>query len=189
MPAAAQVPYSADLKLEYGVTETVALKYLQGKSVESRFPGGRCMFSLTDGRKLFLNDEDGLDLQHRLTDLRIQPGEPIKLTKIKHPHGGGHSLRVERAEPAEPELERNLKQSIEMAQRGERLAPPVQPVAAPAAPVAGSPKLMACFMQSIDAIAEAQAYANRKGLGITFSSEDVRATAISCWISVCRDGR
>jgi hypothetical protein len=46
---------------------------------------------------------------------------------------------------------------------------------------------MACFMAAIDAVAEAQTYCGRKGLGITFNSEDIRATAISCWIS-CRDG-
>jgi hypothetical protein len=47
---------------------------------------------------------------------------------------------------------------------------------------------MGCFMQAIDAIQEAQSYANRKGLGITFSSEDVRATAISCWIQCGKGG-
>jgi hypothetical protein len=49
-------------------------------------------------------------------------------------------------------------------------------------------KLMACFMQAIDAVSEAQAYCCRKGLGITFTNEDIRATAISCWISCTRDG-
>jgi hypothetical protein len=52
----------------------------------------------------------------------------------------------------------------------------------------GTARLMACFMQAIDAVAEAQTYCCRKGLGITFTSEDVRATAISCWISCTRDG-
>jgi hypothetical protein len=50
-------------------------------------------------------------------------------------------------------------------------------------------QLMACFAQAIDAIQEAQMYANRKGLGITFTSEDVRATAISCWIQYGKGGR
>lgn len=48
---------------------------------------------------------------------------------------------------------------------------------------------MACFMQAIDAVSEAQVYCARKGLGITFSSEDVRATAISCYINCTREGR
>ena len=64
--------------------------------------------------------------------------------------------------------------------------PPARPPAAPSIPP-GTLKLMACFMQAIDAVAEAQTYCGRKGLGVTFTSEDIRATAISCWIS-CRDG-
>jgi hypothetical protein len=63
---------------------------------------------------------------------------------------------------------------------------PACPPAARSIP-AGTAKLMACFMQAIDAVAEAQTYCCRKGLGITFTSEDIRATAITCWIS-SRDG-
>jgi hypothetical protein len=44
-------------------------------------------------------------------------------------------------------------------------------------------------MRAIDAVAAAQGYADTKGLKVTFTSEDVRATAISCYIAINREGR
>jgi hypothetical protein len=51
-----------------------------------------------------------------------------------------------------------------------------------------SSKLMSCFLSAIDAVSEAQAYATRKGLGITFSSENVTSAALSCYINECKNG-
>ena len=48
---------------------------------------------------------------------------------------------------------------------------------------------MGAFLSAIDAITEAQAYANRKGLGITFTAEDIRCCAISAYINTGREGR
>lgn len=50
-------------------------------------------------------------------------------------------------------------------------------------------KLMAAFAASIDALAEAQAYAQRRGLAIIFTSEDARCVAISAFIEASRGGR
>jgi hypothetical protein len=79
-----------------------------------------------------------------------------------------------------------LEKSIDMARdRGPAAFTSSEP---PQRITAQSTKLMACFMQAIDAVTEAQAYCGRKGLGITFTSEDVRSTAIACWISACKEG-
>lgn len=50
-------------------------------------------------------------------------------------------------------------------------------------------KLMASFAAAIDALAEAQAYAQRRGLAIIFTSEDARCVAISAFIEASRGGR
>ena len=55
-------------------------------------------------------------------------------------------------------------------------------------PTPQSARMMACFLAAIDAVSEAQAYAKRKGLGITFSSENVTSAALSCYINECRNG-
>jgi hypothetical protein len=52
-----------------------------------------------------------------------------------------------------------------------------------------SARMMSCFMAAIDAVAEAQVYATRKGLGITFSSCNITSTALSCYINECKSGR
>ena len=41
---------------------------------------------------------------------------------------------------------------------------------------------------AVDAVMETQAYAARKGLGLTFSEESVRAIGLSIYIAACREG-
>ena len=198
---------NADIKLEYGVAQTFALKYVTGKNCgEAKFPpfGPRVMFTSIDERKLWLGAEDASDFEHALLDLGIQPADFIRVTKIKHPRGGGSSLRVERVadegDAREPSREEALlEKSVELArERGaaafhrapSRISP--DPAPAPAVPSTNNsdhtPKptaahqLMSSFQAAIEAISEAQAYCDRKGLKVTFTSEDVRATAISCFI-------
>ena len=74
-----------------------------------------------------------------------------------------------------------LEKSVEMARErwSAAFTGPIDREEPPQRITPQSTTLMACFMQAIDAVAEAQAYCGRKGLGITFTSEDVRATAIS----------
>jgi hypothetical protein len=147
---------SADIKLEYGVAQTFALKFASGKSIESRFPGGRVMFTAIDDRKLFLNDEDASDLERGMRELGIGVADFARVTKIRHARGGGHSIRVERAAaddapawvrdilpawvrdaataPAS-RLESDLERSVEMARTHGAAAFHSRPAEAPAAPV------------------------------------------------------
>jgi hypothetical protein len=227
-----------EIKLEFGQAEIFALKYTTGKNVDGRF-GPRALFTAVDERKLWLDAEDGSDLERGMRDLGVQPAEFIRVTKIRHARGGGHSIRVELAEnERDTNLERDLERSIAAARSDpdpwspegytdsapprkaaartrtapdassqsslQQLAPGTasyqmkgndgthfhatqQPNGSPASGTA-SAKLCACFMAAIDAVSEAQAYADRRGLKITFTSEDVRSTAISCYITACKEG-
>jgi hypothetical protein len=49
--------------------------------------------------------------------------------------------------------------------------------------------MMAAMCSAVDAILETQAYATRKGLGLTFSEESVRAIGLSIYITNCKGGR
>lgn len=192
------------ITLEYGKAEVFALRFTSGKSVPSKYPGGRVMFSSVDRGALFLNDEDAGDLEISLRKLGVEPGDLIRVMKVKMPHGGGHALRVERvsdaAEPpptsraqfAEPpsRMESLLEKSIEMA-RGRtayehepRFTEPVQRSATPVAPVTAKPltathaKFLSAYMVAIDIIAEARVYLGRTDLPVdvvTFG--DIRALA------------
>ena len=203
---------SDSIKLEYGVPQIACFKWLEGKSVPSQF-GERAMFTAIDSRKLFVDGEDASDIERGMRELAIRPGEDfVRLTKVRHARGGGHSIRVERvaepddnapawvrdAVPAPPPSreEALLEKSLEMArERGaaafqrtpSRISP--DPAPAPAVPSTNNGdhsvrahQLKGSFLAAIDAIAEAQKYADAQGLKVTFTSDDVRAAAISVFI-------
>jgi hypothetical protein len=191
------MPRVDDIRLDAN-PQNFALKYIEGKPVASRYPGGRVMFTAIDSRKLFLNDEEASEFEHALRDLRVQPADFISVSRITHGRGGGYSIRVQRVEdtagaapsrevPAPSREEALLAKSVEMArQHGAQAFHAPQPAApAPAAPTAAH-NLTGSFIAAIDAVAAAQQYADSKGLKVTFTSEDVRACAISCYIALER---
>lgn len=79
------------VKLEYGVPQEIALAYATGRAIETDW-GVRTMYTLTDGRVLFLGAE-----QSSLVDsLLLEPGE---LFTIEKQRSGRKTLwRVERAQ-------------------------------------------------------------------------------------------
>lgn len=184
-----------DIKLDYGVAQVFALKFVTGKSVESRYPGGRVMFTAIDERKLFLDDEDANDFERALNELGIGPADFVSVTKIRHARGGGHSIRVEVVEDDsngrdETQLERDLTRSIE-AQRARQAQRPEAggrrpasqtpsrttstntnnrptPETAPPATAKGTMTglLAGALMASVDAYVIAADYAKSKGIAV-----------------------
>ena len=190
----------------------LALKFTRAKSVRGAY-GRQAMFTTSRGA-LYLDPEPASDIETQVRSLAIAPGETIRVMRMKKPDGadGWEVQRVE--DTLEEQLEKSpdaegpdcQAASAEWPETAsavcENKAAAASVTAAqdnsqqhsgspPAAPVipAGTLKLMACFMQAIDALTEAQVYCTRKGLRITFTSEDVRATAISCYINCVREGR
>jgi hypothetical protein len=201
MAAAAMPQFGGEIKLDIN-PQVFALRWIEGKSVQSRFPGGRVMFSASDGRKLFLNDEEASELEHGLRELDIRANELFRAQRISHTRGGGFSIRVERTAPpvAAPAASAYSLQGHALApapiepnnrpnnsrDQANTPAPPAPPTSAPAE----SPNPMAqAFVEAIDAIRYAQQYAQRAGAGLTFSEESVRAAAISIYIQTSKGGR
>jgi hypothetical protein len=184
------VARSNEIKLEYGVAQKFALKFATGKAVQSSFPGGRVMFTAVDERKLFLNDEDANDFERGVRDLGIVAGEDfVRVTKVRHPRGGGHSLRVERVED---DTSQDVSGRLGTSQPVQsRVAQPAQTPAEPAqlAITPASAQMCAAMCAAVDAIIETQAYASRRGLGVTFSEESVRAIGLSIYIGAARASR
>jgi hypothetical protein len=177
--ATATMPRAGELKLEYGQAEIIAVKFIEGRSYAGSF-GPRVMFTLTDERKLWLDAEDGSDLERSLRELGIAAGEEFRLTKIRQPRGGGHSLRVEAIEVQPPAwvTEPQPRQALQP-------VPQQQPERAFTESAA---KMAGAFMSAVDAMSEAQAYANRRGVPVSFTSEDLRAVALSIYIGEQRGG-
>lgn len=220
MATAITGPRGGEIKLQYGRPETVEFKFLSGKNFEGQY-GMRALFTMSDERKLWVDAEDASDIERALMAQGVRAGEPVRLTKIKHPHGGGHSIRCERVAleddaptwvtndepaPAPPARARrsaqydysaDLEQSVALARQhgaqafqwpSSRVSPETPPAAAPEATNAAdhsgfAHQLKPSFMAAIDAVAAAQRYADAQGLKVTFTSEDVRACAISVYIA------
>ena len=226
-------PYlaNADIKLEYGAPQTFALKFAEGKSVESRYPGGRVMFTALDDRKLFLDDEDASDLERTMRELGIGVADFMRVTKIRHARGGGHSIRVERIPDDNPDTQPDMRHPAaagcprrrrrahgsaarKVGRAGARARracafqrtparvclpePPPAPAqtatnngdhtAGAAIFTTDAAPMLAAMCAAVDAIVETQAYAQRRGLGVTFSEESVRAIGLSIYIGNQRSG-
>jgi hypothetical protein len=194
-PANGPRAVSNDITLEYGIAQTFALRFITGKNVPSRYPGGRVMFSAIDERKLFLSDEDGSDFERALRELGVQPADFIRVTKVRMPRGGGHSLRVELVpdEASAPvsmtapapaagrlppqvstrstqhetrsTLERDLEASLQQRRQPRPPAPAEAIDRAATGITATTAQLCAAFMVAIDAMNEARKYSQRSGFG------------------------
>jgi hypothetical protein len=183
-----------EIKFEYGQPQVFALKFLTAKGFDGSF-GPRGLFTAADEgfgeRKIWLDAEDASDIEREIRALGIRTGEPIRVTKIRQPRGGGHSFRVERpsgsgsgsAAPARPSREEMLlEQSVAIARtegpqafRHNAHVMPSPPAEAPAPPI--NAKFLAAYMVSVDVLLETRAYAQRKGLALDIRCEDVRALA------------
>ena len=196
------------IKLE-SEPQTFALRFTkEGKSVASRFPGGRVMFTCIDERKLFMNDEEASEFEHALIEKGIRKAEFISVSRVTHGRGGGFAIRVERVEDAgdirEPAWVRDaatapaartpsrtealLEKSVDMArERGPaafRTAPEPQTPQS-ISPAAG--RLCAAMCVLIDSMAEAKAFAQRRGIDLT--NEDLRCLVTTAFIQDSRGAR
>ena len=161
---------------------------LDGEAAQSQY-GPQRMFSTTAGA-LYLDIKYANQIIEAIQRQGIQPGQNSLLRKTK----AGNEL-VFTVEPAQPvalgpvyaaPVSNGQTNGHNGASNGYS-APPAAPPPSPAEPLSGavqaiSARMMGCFMAAIDALVESQAYADRRGLKVTFTSEDVRSVAISCYI-------
>lgn len=219
MATATVAAHAGEIKFTYGIPETFALKFAEPKVFDGQF-GPRAMFTACDEgygeRRMWMDYEDGANLVLEMRRLGIATGEPMRVTKVKHPRGGGHGYLVERAvpsaaapdnapawvtqnppaaEPAPSRIEAQLAQSVQMVrERGPQVfrrppAPPAAPPAAVAMPAPADSVLMAALKTAIDAAIEATAYAAHQGLTLAFGAEDIRSLASTVYINAAKGGR
>jgi len=145
----------------------------------------------TSAGALYLDPDSTEQVNMSLKQLQIQAGEMVNLKRVLMPGQPGYFVAERANQPYYTTGQANPAY-VPPASNGHIPPPPAPtppPVAPTPVPAAATSKLMACFMTSIDSVAEAQAYADRRGLKVTFTSEDVRACAITCYIETCKGGR
>ena len=147
-----------------GKVETIALKYSNGKRVNSRIPGApdQVMFTLADGRRAFLP----LEVAEEIDALKLAPGQPFTICK-----NGPRDWDVQYAHAATPAESRQMDFPQSISERmngsGEKL-----------------PEITKrCYADAIEIAVSAVELARLKGLMITPSFEDVRCLAATLVIT------
>jgi hypothetical protein len=165
------------LKLELGQPYYLAFKYSKGKPYTSDFGAG-FTYTLVDGRVCFFPAEADAAIQA----LAPNPGKSIRITRRKE--GAAIAWDVELAERNDGTVKvENLAVNSEL---------PIHPLpvngSAPPLTTRESQAFYRQLVASIEAAKSAEEHAARIGHPVTFSSEDIRALAISGFIQQAREG-
>ena len=168
------------IQFQINVPESVALKYANGKRVESRYNDYEVYYSLADGRALYATPA----LDAKITALGPVAGEVFRICKAEIREG--NRKRIEwQVSPSETQ---------EAPQEPAAAAAPTPAAATPrpesvAAPVAISEAgtmtqiMGGALIAAIDSLAAAAKYAaDKHGWKLEFNEEDIRASANSVFI-------
>jgi len=166
-----------------GTPLPVVFTQTEPKEAKSNF-GQEYSFGTTDG-VLYLKPMPAKQLHDALRMLSVQPGERVLVSYAADTFNVRRELL-----PGAPVFSNghsaNANGHVNPYRDGGGGFPAPGSANAPA-PM--SQRMMACFMAALDAISEAQGYATRKGIGITFTSDNVTSAALSCYIQNCKEGR
>jgi hypothetical protein len=196
------------VRFEANQPETITLRFSEGRPVEGRY-GPQVMYSLIDGRVLYAEPE----LARAIEASGASQGDTITVTKRQNRKGRTVSTtwEVERHEPEPAEAmdeapawvdtpRSEWRQVKDIAAEGRSPMTPMRAIAiheqrkAAAEARREAPErskrdqLWEALTSAIDAAAAATKYAQEKGLPVLFASEDIRAMALSLYISADRAG-
>jgi hypothetical protein len=152
------------LKLEFGQSHTVALRYPSPRQVKG-FDGPQLRWQLMDGRALYTP----LEVKPQIDVLKLKPGQPFSIIRARQ--NNQIVWKVQRIEqPAAALL--NGSGSLDLpvpSEDGERIPPT---------------RLEHALKTAVSAAAKAEAEGRRIGYAVRFAPSDIRAMAISVLIGM-----
>lgn len=169
-----------------GVPVALMLRAVEPRQAPDNGFGPAMMFSSSAG-PIYLDPDAAREIIDQLHQLAIRPNELIRIVKIKTSHGG-HRWHVERPDPArDPQrlvetaapdsTAARIRENHNPQEKADSALPPsITPI------TPRSAKMCAAMCSAVDAILEVQSYAARRGLGVTFSEESVRAIGLTIYI-------
>jgi len=194
------------LRFKTNVPETVALAFDDGIDVEGRY-GDQVMYTLEDDRVMYVSPV----VREQVKKFGIRRGEQFKLVKREKKIGNRRTLEwvVERPKdgtPGEPAPPEATKPSSEAAHRLPGDPGTAEPTTAATrvngaskpscedaplndAPFAGTLQgqyILSALVNMVDIAVAVEAYAKAKGRAVHFTSEDIRALTITCFIQRAR---
>jgi hypothetical protein len=184
------------LKLQVNKPAMIALAFAKGKPVQSALTGETdIMFSTVDGHRIFLPPSAA----EQIYEAGIPARKPFQIIK-RGPqtyeilsHNGSYPVAASSRDAAAGTAASTAASTAATISSPHHTNgnghgnPPADPKPETATPEVR--RLMAALGAAIDAVAEAQDYAKRRGLGMTFSEESVRCLAITVYITISKEGR
>ena len=190
------------VKFQTNIPEVVSLAFAKGKPVSSQFGGDQVMYSLEDGRRMYLPPF----VAEKIEAAGISARMPFAICKREVTHGNRRSVeyQIETHNDADelaagtgsktvPTSTAAVKATMSRPQ--DNSTPPTPPIAprATAAAAGGDDIDLAAMIyahiRAIDVAAAAESYAAERGLAIRYTSEDVRAIAATLFIQASKGGR
>jgi hypothetical protein len=188
-------PAPDTLKLAVGESHVIALQYAEGKPCTSRFSGAQIMYSLVDGRKLFVDEY----VATRIRALGVGPGDEFSISKQESFAGNRRTVEVvvrplRRAGASGAAPATNHVAGNGFSQSQATVASVQCPVASADAsgtghsPVSGAGETHAaimarCYCSAVDIALATIACAEKKGLRLSAQFEDVRAMGTALLIA------
>lgn len=130
-------------------------------------------------------DQDQYDQRQPAQPTTVVPAAPVREAHTRSVHANDN--------PADSALERDLRASVADARgrRAVRSAPPPPPTHMEGSPVAGVPLLSPLensLQEAISAAQMAETFAKSRSYAIRFTSEDIRAMALTLYIQAAKEG-
>jgi hypothetical protein len=173
-----------NIKFQTNVPLTVALRFADGKPVQSQFNGeDQVMFTCSDGRRMYLSPYAAAKIEA----LHAKAGERITITKKEVQRGNRRGIEWEAIRAvSEPEPVRQPQPTTRIA--ASPAAPPNQAPAASTATdnaISAKSKLEFALKTAIHAAHEGEKFAHSIGYSAypRFTSEDIRALACTVLIN------
>ena len=189
------------LKLEVNRPEVLALQYAEGRLCPTKIPGAsdQVMFTFTNGTKAFWP----VEVAGQIKDAGIGARVPFQITRLSGnrydiramSQPGVHESETEKSwqnVPSHPATSTPVgaQQPIQRSAVTPITPPPPLPgfTAPPAQIQTIGDKLGACYMVAVDTCLATENYAERKGMEIRATFEDVRALAATIFIALNNGG-
>jgi hypothetical protein len=170
------------ISFQTNVPQTIALKYANGKRVESRYNEYEVYYTTTDGRALYATPA----LDARLTAFEPEANVPFSVCKVEMKEGNNKRIewQVLPVKQQQPALQTPAAVAIASARAEAPLSQPQHTASAPApapppARLTMTQMMGGALIASIDALTAAREYGATKGWELEFDAYDVRASAVA----------
>jgi|SRR5581483_3360857 len=167
----------------------VALKYGDGKDVNGQY-GDQVLYTLSDGRVMYVPPI----VRKQIEDLRIARGELFTITKAEKKNGTRRTIEWQVCADGRTACQQNPDSAADN-RRPDGGGPERQPsgqasrnglVGRVAPTGAGAQFLKQALALAVDAVAEAERYADTHGISLQFTSEDVREIGLRIYAHAAR---